>query len=306
MPDPAVDARQLSEQARTAVEQGDRQLAEALLRESLDVDPENAAAHQQLANLLIADGQSHLAAEHLLVAMEQDPTEPQCHIELASLLMEQGRLREAGPVLEAALELDPRCPAALLLQGKLHLQQGQRGEALETLHRVLACDPDNIDARLEIAGIQLEESRPRQAAPLLRSVTVAQDATTEQRAAACWQLGIAYGAEERWVETVETLSDGMAARNAPVADDWYRLAYARYRSGDASGAVQDLGTVLQIDPAHQDARAMMSALRVPVADRSGITRVNFSLRNIPVPAGWQPPAAGRSPEHGFRTIPASP
>ncbi len=306
MPDPAVNARQLAEEARAAEERGERHLAEALLRESLEVDPENAAAHRQLANLLLANGHQHLAAEHLQAAVEEDPNEPQCHIELAGLLMEQGRLQEAGPALASALELDPQCAEALLLQGKLQLQQGQRGKALETLHRVLACDPDNIEARLQIAGIQLDDARPRQAAPLLRSVAAAEEASDDQRAQACWQLGIAYGAEERWVESVGTLTDGLAARTVPAADDWYRLAYARYRSGDASGALDDLGTVLQIDPAHQDARAMMSVLRAPVAANSGITRVNFSPQDIPVPSGWKPPAAGRSVGNSFRRIPATP
>jgi tetratricopeptide (TPR) repeat protein len=259
--DQTLESQRLAEEARQAENRGDLEQAGNLLSRAIRTNPEDAEVHRQLGLLLLSQGRTAAAVEHLRTAVAQTPDDAQGNVQLAQVLVRQGRYAEAARPLNAALLLDPDHVEALLLEASLAERRNQRPLALETYHRVLRSDPGNVEANLRIAAIQLDSEHAERASPLLRSVCQSLQATAPQQAEARWSLGIAYSRQQRWNDAVSSLSAAAGNRDHMNADDWYRLAYARYQTGDLTGAWRDLSSALRQQPDHASAQAMASAVR---------------------------------------------
>ena len=91
--------------------QGMTKEANELYRKSLELDPESAVAHQNLAASLARRGQFAEAERHFRAALEKGPS-AQAYTGLGFVLAQQGRLDEAIATLHDAIEADPKHPAA--------------------------------------------------------------------------------------------------------------------------------------------------------------------------------------------------
>jgi tetratricopeptide (TPR) repeat protein len=76
------------------------------------MDPQNAAAHNNLGIVLAARRQTEEAIEHYLAAIRIDPAHAGAHYNLALILADRVRMDEAIGHLEAALRLKPDFPEA--------------------------------------------------------------------------------------------------------------------------------------------------------------------------------------------------
>ncbi|MGH7199660.1 MAG: tetratricopeptide repeat protein [Planctomycetaceae bacterium] len=275
------ESQELLAQARKAEQAGHTDRAALLLEAASLSNPDDAALHRELARFQIAQGERGEAVAHLRQAIRLDPHDAEGHAALARLFFLQGRLDDAERETGAALRCAPSHREALLLKAALAEQRNRFGLALDTYHRVLCCDEENISARLRVAAIQLRSSRPERAAPLLRSICDDPQATAQQQADARWALGLAYGRNGRWEDAAAALAEASRARPM-TADDWYTLAYARFRVGDLAGAQSDLLAALNADPAHTAAVHMAAALRTP----SPLDRL-AAAPLLAAPAVWQ-------------------
>jgi tetratricopeptide (TPR) repeat protein len=105
----------------------------------LQLNPTDAAAQYEVAEILIAQQHPEEAAARLEMAIQDDPDFPEALITLARLRSMAGRNREAIPLLERAVKLAPRSQSArmsLMLAyrkaGRLDDAKAQK-EALEKL-----------------------------------------------------------------------------------------------------------------------------------------------------------------------------
>jgi tetratricopeptide (TPR) repeat protein len=73
---------------------------------ALEVDPENAAAHNNLAVALVDDRRAEDAAPHLRRAIQIDPDYVDAYINYGAVLASEGRLPEAIEQWKAALRID--------------------------------------------------------------------------------------------------------------------------------------------------------------------------------------------------------
>ena len=283
---PVADARRFWERARTAAENGEVEKAGWFLEHAVRANPEDSSMQLELARFLVEQGSSRAAAEHLRDAIRQNPDDPNVYVELARIEASAGRYTWAERALDRALELHSGHLEALLLKAEIAENQGDEQTALKLYHRVLAGDPNNMVAAGRAAEIQLSAGQPERAAPLLRSICQRQDATLEQRAEALWKLGICYGQQQRWADAVAALTEALPHRREMTADDWYRLAYARYRSGDLEGASSDLQMAIRIQPNHPDAAAMARTVQRS-GSRGGIDAGRIErTAMLPTPDGW--------------------
>lgn len=285
--DPNEESHRLVQEARAAEERDEIAEAAKLLSRAARTTPEDPEVHRQLARVLFGQGHHDAAVEHLQYAVDQDPADPAAFVQLAHILSHEGNELEAGLAVDAALELDPNHTEALLLKASLAEKANQIEDALQTYHRVLNCDPTNVEAMLAVARLQEASGRPDRAAPLLRSVCEASSSTPQQKARAQWLLGIAYGRQRRWDDAAAALSESLAHRNDATAEDWYRLAFARFQSGDYEGSRRDLVKALELDPRHAASLTMSAALQPP-GHPPPLTLVTaqLSMGNLPIPAGW--------------------
>ena len=280
-------AHRYAEQARLAEEAGNIPQAVAYWDQALDITPNEPRFHREIARLLLADHQPQSALSHLENAVEHNPDDVEANIELAELYIDNQQFVEATERLDMALQNDPRHPTALLLRAKLAEYQGDPETGLEIYHRVLSADPNHVEARLRIAMIQLAQQQPNLSAPLLRSVCQCSRATPEELAEARWILGIAYGQEQRWTDSVHALKSAAETRTGMSADDWYRLAYARSQLGDWPAVRQDLQQVFRLDPHHLQANALReSMLHQGAPPAAPILRIGHSVKPVPVPDYW--------------------
>ena len=284
------ESNKLLEEARLAQSQGELQRAEQLLLQAAEKNPQAPEICRQHAEVLLAAGQIEAAIQKLSQAATLNPDDSRAYTELAELLYLEKRYAEASRPLNAALRLDPVNIPALMLEAKLEEQRQRFELALETYHRILKVDPNNIDAKLRIAALQAYWRKPEKAAPLLRTVLQNPEATLEQRAEASWILGMTYGRDRRWVDAVESLSQAVEHKAKMTADDWYRLAYAAYRSHNVGTLQQALRRSLQTDRQHANTFAMARVLNLgpanlPTANQD-VIQVGHADKKIPIPAGW--------------------
>ena len=79
----------------------------AQYQRALEVDPNLADAHSELATALLTKGDSQKAEAHYLEAARLDPKRADVHSNLGSLLLGQGKTSQAIIQYEEALRIDP-------------------------------------------------------------------------------------------------------------------------------------------------------------------------------------------------------
>ena len=86
----------------------DWQNAFSELTRTLGLQPDNAKAHADIANLLIADGQLKMAQDHTDWLVSKLPNDPDTHIALANLYGRQGKYDLAIAETQKAITLGPQ------------------------------------------------------------------------------------------------------------------------------------------------------------------------------------------------------
>jgi tetratricopeptide (TPR) repeat protein len=280
-------SQRLVARSRQAEERGDLNSAKRLLEYAAELNSEDAGIHHQLARLQFESGESQRAIEGLRYAVTKNPQDTEAFVELSRILIQQNRYPEANQTLKAALKLDPNHIEALMLSGSWEERHNQTTLAMETYHRVLGLDPDHVEAKLRIALLQMNSGAFDCAAPTFRWICQSNRADEAKQTEAYWSLGILYGVQGRWSDAVESLSAALSKRRIISADDWYRLAYAWYKTGDKNGTGRYLQTALRNNPNHAASLALAAALEYETNLQSGrIVNVGAVAPAIPAPPGW--------------------
>ena len=189
-----------------AARQGRTDAARVALGRALELDPENAAALNELVRLDLAEDDAsgargradewlehrpddpdrlrlvasvHAAsggvaeAERLLRrALEVDPANLNAYSQLARLYYRQGRLQDASREFEALAERSPTPAAAITMVGVLLQAQGRSVEARERFERAVELDPEAAVAANNLAWIYVEAGENMD-----RALSLAQRAT---------------------------------------------------------------------------------------------------------------------------------
>jgi tetratricopeptide (TPR) repeat protein len=131
--------------------QGMTQEANELYRKSLELDPESAVAHQNLAASLARRGEFAEAERHFRAALENGPS-AQAYTGLGFVLGQQGRVDEAIASLHDAIEAAPKHPAAYDQLGTILVEQGRLDEAASN-YRILVRIRPSAAAHQKLAEV---------------------------------------------------------------------------------------------------------------------------------------------------------
>ena len=115
----------------------------AQYRRALQINPDNAQAHNNLANVLDDAGHPDEALAEYQAALRLQPSLPDAHNNLGSLYVELGRFDEAKEQYNEAAQLDPEDWHAPYLMGKALLKQGRDADAVPYLQHACELAPDN-------------------------------------------------------------------------------------------------------------------------------------------------------------------
>lgn len=116
---------------------------------AIRLDPDNPTGHYNLACFLSAHA-ADMAVSEYRAAIEQDPDYPDAHLNLGLTYADQGLLEEARAELQVAIELEPTDPfprhelASVLMDGNDFRQ------AIVQLKEVTHLAPDSFEAHLDL------------------------------------------------------------------------------------------------------------------------------------------------------------
>jgi protein O-GlcNAc transferase len=130
---------------------GDPSRAEALLRRTIEIRPEDASLHYNLANHLSRTGRVQEAEDSYRQALRLDSGHVPTLVNLGILAAQNGELREAKRLFEKALEKEPAHSGALLGLANAAAARGQLDAAIPLFERVVELAPDRPDAHYALA-----------------------------------------------------------------------------------------------------------------------------------------------------------
>ena len=129
------------------------------LKRAVVVDPDNARAHADLANLHVTEQLLGAAREGFTRALEIDPTQESALYGLSELLRSQGSYAEAETTIERLLHEHPRHPLYLNQLGAILMQQGKFDQARRALRTALAIAPNYQVALVNLRAAEQAEQQ---------------------------------------------------------------------------------------------------------------------------------------------------
>jgi superkiller protein 3 len=165
--------------ALASVDIGELELAEAHYRESLAIEPQ-PAIYNDLGFVLERQGLPFEAVEMYRKSLELDPDSAAAHFNLAASLTRSGDFVEAEPHFRAALAKDPGTRAYTGL-GIVQWQQGRADEAIESMRAAIEADPDNAAAYDQLGKMLAQRGKLQEAASVYRSLIRLRPSATAHR-----------------------------------------------------------------------------------------------------------------------------
>lgn len=158
--------------ALASIDMGELELAEIHYRESLAIEPQ-ASIYNDLGYVLELQGMAEDAIEAYRNALELDPDSATSHYNLATHLARQNAYNDAEAHLRAALKTrqDAKVYTGL---GAVLWQQGKADEAVQTLQLAVKENPKHAAAADTLGKILLEQGKFEQAASTYQTLAQAQ------------------------------------------------------------------------------------------------------------------------------------
>ncbi len=120
---------------------------------ALDIEPGNAGAHINLGNTLRVKGRLDEAVAHYRKALDIEPDNAGAHINLGNLLRGSGRLDEAVAHYLTALEIEPNNAGAHINLGNVLQAKGELDDAAAHYEKALGIKPDHAGAHINLGNI---------------------------------------------------------------------------------------------------------------------------------------------------------
>ena len=210
---------------------------------AIELDPDSAHAHDNLATVYAEQKRYREALAEYLLALRLEPDGATAHYNLASFLASHGG-DMAVSEYRAALSLEPGYPDAQLNLGLTLADQGQVVEAKEALSCAAGQDPADALARHELAGLLMDEGDHRAAIGLLKEVARLEPGNFE----AHLDLGICYAQKGFYAEAERSYARARELSPDDVLVN-YNLAALLALWGRPADALGALRQALAVDPA---------------------------------------------------------
>lgn len=171
-----TDAAAHAELALVVLDLGDTQRAVQSFRRALEHDPGNPVFESDMGTALEAAGRLSEAADAYRRAAESRPPYPPAQHNLALILGRRGQWREAAEWLRAALREAPSFRAARFQLGLALRRLGDDRAAAECFEALVSADAGDVDARRAIAEMHMDRCRYADATVALeRCLAIAPD-----------------------------------------------------------------------------------------------------------------------------------
>ena len=190
------------------IELADRGWLEEAIKEfqkAIDLDPESAHAHDNLATVYMEKKQFEKALGEYLKALAIEPDSPTAHYNLACFLSTHGA-EMAVEEFKTAIELEPEYPDAHLNLGMTYADQGEMEEAEKEFKAAIDLDASDPFPRHELAALLMDKSDFRAAITQLREVIKLEPKNFEAQL----DLGICYAQKGFYAEAERAYAEARA------------------------------------------------------------------------------------------------
>ena len=143
-----------------------RQQALEAARKALELDPDDAEAHEILASVLVGEWRWKEAEAEYRRALELNPSHAAAHVGFGHWLLGQGRTEEALTWAQRGRELDPLALSGLDV-GWMLFHARRYDDAIRELRTVLAVRPDEATTLWFLGFALIANGQPEDAIPVL-------------------------------------------------------------------------------------------------------------------------------------------
>ncbi len=154
----AADPKYLAARARLAerdLRAGKTAAAVAALEKLVEEDRFQAEARNILAELAIEKKDWPGAIRHARNVLLGNPDNVNAYLNLAIAYYRQNLVDQAGLIVTNALERNPKAAALHNMFGLIYLKKDDSRNATKSFQTALEVDPDNLDARINLATLEL-------------------------------------------------------------------------------------------------------------------------------------------------------
>ena len=160
---PAADFYRLFDSVMELGEKGQWEAAVAGWRKVLEIEPENAKAHNNLAAALLQRGALDEAIAHFRKATQIKPGFDRAHFNLGIALLQKGALDEAMAHWRETVAINPDFAQAFNLLGIALAQGGKLDEAIAYFRRALEIDPKLSEVHNDLGMALLKQRKLKEA-----------------------------------------------------------------------------------------------------------------------------------------------
>jgi tetratricopeptide (TPR) repeat protein len=122
-------------------------------RKCLELDPQIAEAHEQIAFVAMKRGEFEQAVDHLTQACELKPDLPEARLHLGKALLRLGRYEDAVSPLKRQTALQPKGVESWFRLGQAHLELGDFGEAKSCFQSAIDLHETSLPAWFGMAQV---------------------------------------------------------------------------------------------------------------------------------------------------------
>jgi tetratricopeptide (TPR) repeat protein len=250
--------RELSRQGIAAMEAGQWQRAELLLRQAIDCSPDDVAARRQLAEVLWRRGAAPEARSQMAAAIGLRPNDAELAVRAGEMALATGDRDAALAHAEKAILVDPELARAWALRGRAFWQLEQPARALADLQRALEFAPGSADVLLDVAVMYRNGGKPTRCLTTLQHLHDLYP-PGEQPQMALVLEGLTLLDLDRPQQACESLV-AATQRGPASAQVHYYLAHAQYAAGRYAEATAAAQQALAMDASHQASRQLLAQL----------------------------------------------
>jgi tetratricopeptide (TPR) repeat protein len=258
VPEEVAASRELSRQGAAAMETGQWDEAESLLRRAIEASPTDSATRRYLAETLWHRGATDEALLQMEAAVRMDGSDASMVVRAGEMLLATGQTKPALRRAQQAIALDPKLASAWALRGRVYWQMNQPDRALADLQRALQYSPDCADVLLDVAAIYRQQGQPARCLTTLHHLLDTYSPGEEPQVALALE-GTTLMDLGRPEQAAESLL--AASRRGPAdADTLYHLAQAQLACGRTAAAAAAAQQALAANASHEGSRQLLSEL----------------------------------------------
>ena len=238
-------------------DEGKYEDSEKYLRKSIELKPDFAQSHKNLAYLLTRMNRVEEAEKELLISRKLDPDEHLIYLNLGSIYLDRKEYDKAENEFKTALKLEKECAPAYAGLGIILVNKGDVDGAQKKFEMSIETDPEYDDAHYRLGTIYMEKKEYDKAESSLRTAI----RLNPRNANAFYILARRLAMNDGTVSEAISMFNraiSMMPLNMQVYTD---LGNLYLKSGDKARAINVFERALKVNPNAQNVRTFLSRLK---------------------------------------------